>query len=259
MVSEGRRGRVTPEFRIERVSIEVTNKCGKGCSFCYNQSHRAGHTDWTPDELIAFCRSCAAGGVQAVSFGGGEPLEYPGIDRVIAGLRGVMFRSMTTNGLLLDDGAIAMLAEAGVDKVHVSIHFPGNRSEVDRVIRQVGELADAGIRSGVNLLVASGSVDDAARCAGELRDAGIDASRVVYLPMRGERTPTVAEMGKVAGGERFQSMSCLGGCASSPRFCSVSWDKRVGWCSYTVSRRMVEPLTHAALVSALTGLELETC
>jgi hypothetical protein len=55
--------------------------------------------------------------------------------------------------------------------------------------------------------------------------------------MRGMDRPTPQEMAKVAGTNAFQSMSCLMACGKSPRFCSISWDKMVAWCSYTTARR----------------------
>ena len=86
---------------LERISIEVTNRCAKACWFCYNHSQPAGATSWSAAELVSFVRDCAAHGIKAVSFGGGEPLQYAGVFDVLTRLDGVLFRSMTTNGLLL--------------------------------------------------------------------------------------------------------------------------------------------------------------
>jgi sulfatase maturation enzyme AslB (radical SAM superfamily) len=243
----------------ERVSVEVTNRCGKGCAFCYNRSGPGGGTLWTAAELIGFCGDLAAGGVKAVSFGGGEPLQFEGVFEVLSALRGRLFRSLTTNGLPLTPGVLGRMSAAGPDKVHVSIHFPENAAEVARVIRQVGELTGAGIRSGVNLVVARGNLPAARAAAGALRSAGIGNDRIVYLPMRTADTPTPAELASVAGGSRFQSMTCLTGCARSERFCSVGWDKTVAWCSYTTARARLPDLTHRGLTAALSGLGLLFC
>jgi hypothetical protein len=54
-------------------------------------------------------------------------------------------------------------------------------------------------------------------------------------------------------------MTCLTACGSSPRFCSVGWDKRVAWCSYTATRAPLRELTFAGLAAALDGLGLEFC
>jgi sulfatase maturation enzyme AslB (radical SAM superfamily) len=243
---------------LERLSIELTNRCGKACWFCYNTSRPEGATTWSVAEVVDFVRDCSQHGVKAVSFGGGEPLEYDGLFDVLAELRGVVFRSMTTNGLLLSTDIVTRLVEVGIDKVHVSLHFPGNARELARVIATVHTIADAGIKSGVNLLVARSALADARAAAGALHDAGITNERIVYLPMRGQDTPTPREVADVAAGP-FQSMTCLSTCGRSPRFVAIRWDKTVAWCSYTTARRPLDGLTFAALERALENLELTFC
>jgi Radical SAM superfamily/4Fe-4S single cluster domain len=250
---------LTQASSLERVSIEVTNRCAKACSFCYNHSLPDGASRWTPDELVAFVRDCAAHGVKAVSFGGGEPLQYEGLFDLLERLRGVLFRSLTSNGLLLSGGLLERLVAAGPDKVHLSIHFPEREGEVRRVVRQVQELAGRGIRSGINFLVARSNLEAARRAAEAVRRAGVGNDRIVYLPMRGRDTPTPAEVARVAGGQPFQSMSCLTACGPSPRFCSVGWDRTVAWCSYTSTRARLRAPTYDALQAALAGLGLEFC
>ena len=244
---------------IERISIEPSRRCSKGCAFCYNGSSAEGEGDWTAGDVVALATDAAAHGVAAISFGGGEPLEWAPIFDALAALRGVIFRSMTTNGLELD-ACIDRLAAARPDKVHVSIHAPENPREVERVVRQVRALASF-TKSGVNLLVRRSRLDEARDAARALRDAGIDGERVVYLPMRGPgaETPSPAEIARVAGTAAFQSMTCLAACGRSPRFASIAADRSVAWCSYTRSRRPLGSLDFASLVRALGGLEVEPC
>ena len=250
---------MAPVTTPERISIELTNRCGKACWFCYNGSAPTGAASWTVDELVALVEDCVAHGTRAVSFGGGEPLEFSGVFELLDRLRGICFRSLTTNGLGLTAQTIDSLSRVRPDKIHVSIHFPSNKSEVERVIEQVHALAACGLRSGVNLLVARSGLAAGERAAGELRAAGIGNDRIVYLPMRGQDTPTPDEVARVAGGNRFQSMTCLAACAASERFCSISWNRRVGWCSYTDARRALDVPTAAALAVALDGLGLNYC
>jgi MoaA/NifB/PqqE/SkfB family radical SAM enzyme len=250
---------LTQCLALDRISIEVTNRCAKACWFCYNLSAPEGGTRWTADELVGFVSDCAAHGVKAVSFGGGEPLQYEDIFLVLERLRGTLFRSLTSNGLLLSGPRLERLVAAGPDKVHLSIHFPEQDTEVKRVIRQVHDLAARGVRSGINLLVARSNLAAARRAAEAVRDSGIGNERIVYLPMRGRDTPTPAEVAAVAGGRPFQSMTCLTACGKSPRFCSIGWDKTVAWCSYTRTRAPLASLTYEALEGALTGLGLEFC
>jgi sulfatase maturation enzyme AslB (radical SAM superfamily) len=243
----------------ERISIELTNRCAKACWFCYNHSLPEGDTRWAVEEVVGFVRDCAAHGVKAVSFGGGEPLQYLGLFEILAQLDGTLFRSLTSNGLLLYGDMLDRLVAARPDKVHVSIHFPDRPNEVSRVVGQVNELAARGVKSGVNFLVTRSNLPAAREAAEQVRGAGIGNDRIVYLPMRRRDTPTPAELAEVAGNAPFQSMTCLTKCGPSPRFASVGWDKTVAWCSYTVSRRPLPSLTHAGLTAALTGLGLEFC
>ncbi|MFO0940005.1 MAG: radical SAM protein [Pirellulales bacterium] len=125
---------------IQRLSVELTNRCSKGCSFCYNQSNELGGTKWLPDEVIGFVKDCAEHGIEAVSFGGGEPLQYDQLDYVLTALKGSLFRSITTNGLQLTNERLDRLANSAPDKVHVSIHFPEDMVEVQRVVKKVLQL-----------------------------------------------------------------------------------------------------------------------
>ncbi|MCQ0989414.1 radical SAM protein [Jiella marina] len=243
----------------ELVSIELTNRCNKGCPFCYNHSTRHGEVSWTVEELTAFIADCAAHGTRAVSFGGGEPLQFEGLLAVLDATRHMLFRSLTTNGLLLDAAWIRTLAKAGIEKIHVSIHFPHVRREVSRVIRQVKALEEAGIASGINLLVPHAHVDAARSAAALVEDAGIGRDRIVLLPERGEAFMALETIAEIAKDRPFQSMSCLKCCQMDPRFASVGWDKRVGWCSYTPSRRKLETLDAHGLSEALRPLDLAYC
>jgi sulfatase maturation enzyme AslB (radical SAM superfamily) len=245
---------------VQRISVEVTNRCQKGCSFCYNASGKERTTRWTSSSLIEFLQSCNREGTAAVSFGGGEPLLFEGLFEVLDGLMGTVFRSVTTNGLMLEQPEnLHRLVAAQPDKVHISIHNPGDDQEVTRVIQQVSELQHRGITSGINLLVRRSSLPGAVRVGEKIRQAGIDSKRVIYIPLHGEDSPCPDDIAEVAGGQPFQSVNCLTGCRISPRFCSLGWDQSVGWCSYTSSRKMLKELTAEGLAAALKGLPLQEC
>lgn len=246
-------------MQIELISIEVTNQCLKECWFCYNHSRSNGETFWRPEELIAFIQDCIQHGIKAVSFGGGEPLQYPHIFSVLKTLQGQVFRSLTTNGLLLQAHLLENLIATKPDKVHISIHFPEQENEVKRVVQQVKQLEKSSIRSGINFLVSRKKLTEAKRAVQYIREQGISADRIVYLPMRKEDSPTPKEMAEVIGSSHFQSMTCLLQCGKSPRFCSVSWDQQVAWCSYTQTRHPLSSLTYQGLIETLEPLELAFC
>lgn len=245
------------------MSVEPSRRCSKGCSFCYNGSNSDGEDGWSADELVWFAKDCARNGVESLSIGGGEPLEYGGLYSVLAALDGVLARTLTTNGILLEDtAALDRLASARPDKVHVSIHSPENPREVDRASTVVSGLDARGVHAGVNLLVRRSRLDDATRAYATLLSRGFTAGHIVLLPLRaeGERdTPSPEEVARVAAGTRFQAMSCLSGCQKSERFASIGYDKTAAWCSYTRTRRVMRSLDYRSLVEALDGLGLERC
>jgi MoaA/NifB/PqqE/SkfB family radical SAM enzyme len=249
------------------VSIELTNLCSKAekcASFgCYAKSSAKGATFWKRDILADFIRDLAHNGIEAVSFGGGEPLQYPGLWGFLDLICAVpIFKSMTTNGLGLTEKTVALLSTF-LDKVHVSIHFPEDDREVERVIRQVeGPLKEHGLKTGINFIVKGWDVEKEKTAVRRIRDAGIEADRVVFLPLRGRGVNVdVARFREVASvlSPKFQSTWCLLECRKSDRFISINWEGRVGWCSYTEAKTQMEDFSHAGMMEALGRKRLTYC
>lgn len=253
--------RAVPEI----VSIELTRRCSRACRFCYNASGPKSDESWLPQDVVTLARALVPYGLRALTLGGGEPLEYAGLDELFRGLAPLrqpssgpaLFVSVTTNGLLLDR-QMARISDFSPDKTYVSIHEPSCAKEVSRVIRQVLALRRIGLVSGVNLLVRRSELDESAAVRTELWRSGITNDAITYLPMRGQDTPTPEELGRVAGGP-FQTMTCVRDCAPSPRFASVGADRTIAYCSYTQTRRTLESLDAAGVVRALDGLGLAFC
>lgn len=241
----------------ERLSLEVSRLCAKACDFCYNGSEPGSEQAWRPDEVVGFAESLIEHGLKALSIGGGEPLQYEGLETIFDALRGRVFLSMTSNGLLLDE-QLSRVSKLSPQKMHLSIHYPSRAPEVTRVIRQVVELRRLGIPSGVNLLVRRSDLEAATTVRAQLWDAGILNDSIMFLPMRGSDTPSPDEIAALAGAP-FQSMTCLSKCGRSPRFCSIGADKSVGHCSYTQERRVLKELNAKGLHDALHGLGLVFC
>jgi MoaA/NifB/PqqE/SkfB family radical SAM enzyme len=248
------------------VSIELTNLCQKGSlckSFgCYAKSNPEGATFWTPYVLGEFIRDLAKNGIEAVSFGGGEPLQFEGLWAFLEMIKDLpIFKSMTTNGLLLGNRTEERLA-AHLNKVHVSIHFPENDWEVKRVIRSVRDLEKTGLKSGINFIVKGWDLKKEKEAVRQIRNEGIDADRVVFLPLRGKGIHVNADRFKEVAqilSEKFQSTWCLLECKKSDRFVSVNWEGYVGWCSYTPSKTRMQDFTYAGMMGALGEKELAYC
>ena len=245
---------------LDRISIDLSNYCTKQCDFCYNHSTKEGNVLWTVEELIPFILDLHEHGIEAVSFGGGEPFEYDGIFKLISGLMSEMYVSVTSNGLPLEkESVFAELLENKPDKIHITIHHPENKEEVDRVIRLVKKISEVGIKSGVNLLVSDFNAVEAKSVYAELLSNGITSDRIILIPRRFTCMPTPKQLSEVAGGKPFQSPSCLTGCKKPTEFCSVSWDKKVNWCSYASGKQPINELSYKGLMDALNQVKFGCC
>ena len=245
---------------LDRISIDLSNYCSKQCDFCYNHSNKEGNVMWTVEELVPFILDLHRHGIDAVSFGGGEPFEYDGIFTLISRLMDEMYVSVTSNGLPLENADIFnRLTTNRPDKVHLTIHHPENQAEVARVTAMVNRIAAAGIKSGVNLLVADFNSREANDVYAGLQATGITADRVILIPRRFTCEPSPQQLAEIACGKPFQSPSCLAGCKRPTEFCFVSWDKKVNWCSYASGKQPLKRLSYQGLMDALNQVEFGCC
>lgn len=244
---------------IKLLSIDLSNFCSKKCSFCYNKSSAVGQTLWKPDEVISFAKSCVENGIEAVSLGGGEPFEYQGFFEIIAALQPLVYLSVTTNGLKLqDEKFFEKVIETPPDKIHITIHFPDNEKEVSRVIKTLEKLSKTDITPGINLLVNSNKTDICKQVYEKLL-AFLTPKQIILIPQRFSDTPTPKQLAAIAGGKPFQSPSCLLKCTPPQDFCSVSWDKKVNFCSYAAGKQPLQTLDYQGLMAALEKVRVGSC
>lgn len=247
-------------MNIELLSLDLSNYCSKQCPFCYNHSTKEGNVMWQPQEVINFCCDCIENGVKAVSLGGGEPFEYEGVFEIIDALYPKCYLSVTTNGLPLAGTDVwNKLIMHQPDKIHVSIHNPQSAKEVATVEQLIHRLQnETNIKPGINLLVGADNVD-AAKDVYNLMRHSLDADQIIVIPQRFSNTPTPRQLATIAGGQPFQSPSCLLKCKRPENFVSVSWDKRVNSCSYAFGKQQLETLDYAGLMSALEKVQWKSC
>ena len=214
---------------------------------------------WTPDEVIAFASDCIANGVKAVSLGGGEPFEYDGIWRIIDALYPKCYLSITTNGIRLGTNvAWEVLAEHKPDKIHISLHNPGNMQELSMVEQRCNRLQEIGIKPGCNLLVRASQLDECKTAFDRLSKV-LSPDQIILIPMRFSDTPAAKQLAAVASGRPFQSPSCLLSCNRPSNFVSVSWDKKVNFCSYAKGKEKLETLDYFGLQKALAQVKWGSC
>jgi len=132
---------------------ECTRKCNLACLHCYTDS---GYSNNEPDLDFEVVRSLidevSAHGVEFFSIGGGEPLMYRDIYRVLEHCRekGVSVE-VTTNGTMATAQNIARLKDAGLEYIQLSLDGATKgtyekvrlRSNFERVIEHGHALAEA--------------------------------------------------------------------------------------------------------------------
>jgi len=187
-------GRVADDLRIS-----VTDRCNFRCVYCMPA---AGLPWLARDEVLSFeeivrltrvlVEHC---GVRTIRLTGGEPLVRKGIEdltAMIAGIDGSLDIAMTTNGILLEEKAVA-LKQAGLRRLNVSLdtlhadRFKdlARRDALARVLRGLAAAKAAGFAPiKLNMVVMRGQNDDEildfARLA---RSDGYEVRFIEFMPL----------------------------------------------------------------------------
>lgn len=167
---EDRYGRVATDLRVS-----LTDRCNLRCSYCMP----AEGLDWLPDDNVLsddeVVRLVRIGvehlGVREVRFTGGEPLVRRGLVDIVRRTHELgVETSLTTNALGLSRNAAA-LAEAGLDRVNVSLdtvrpetfHTITRRDRFHDVVAGLEAARDAGLGPiKINAVLLRGVNDDQA-------------------------------------------------------------------------------------------------
>ena len=247
-------------FSLQRISIDLANRCSKACDFCYNRSFAEGKIEWQPQEVINLVKDCVKNGLQSVSLGGGEPFEYDGIFEIISALTPFVFVSVTSNGLPLKNSNVwDKLTKNKPDKIHLTIHNPENEEEICHTLCLINLLRQENIKSGINLLVSSDKIQKTKQLTQYLIKSRISQKDIIFVPRKFSLQPTPQQILEVANNEPFQSPSCLIFCKPSERFCSLSWDKKVNFCSYSPSKAVLQEISHNGIINALYSINFKSC
>ena len=139
----------------ELADISISNKCSKGCAFCYKDSTPEGKVM----SLEEYCQvldgiySPEYGTIFQVAIGGGEPLEHPNFVEIVDETvkRGIVL-NFTTNGLLLTSN----ICEVIKGKVGAMAISAGDISGIKR-IRSTIERAE-GIKVNIHYILSGESI-----------------------------------------------------------------------------------------------------
>ncbi len=170
---------------------EITTRCNLRCTHCELEAGERRPDEMSGDEALALAGDLASLGCSEVSLTGGEPLlrgDWADIAARLAS-RGIQVK-VVTNGLLVDDEAVARMIEAGVTgvsvsldgmrEVHDAIRVPAARmsSRWDLALRAVDLLASSALRTAVITQVHRRNIDDLESMYELLVDHGVDAWQV---------------------------------------------------------------------------------
>ncbi|NQT94796.1 MAG: radical SAM protein [Lentisphaerae bacterium] len=117
------RAQLTSRPFLRYVDFAVDFACNLKCEHCFATSlNQPGRRRMEPADYARVAGEAMALGAVNFSFQGGEPLMHDGLDAIVAACRpNRNLVSVTTNGTLLDDAAMARLKRIGADILTVSL------------------------------------------------------------------------------------------------------------------------------------------
>src|SRR5262249_36380883 len=93
------------------IQIHPTRRCNLRCLHCYSWSAPEERDQLSTEALTGVIEDAARLGYRVASFSGGEPVLYRGLGTLLALAKSHGLRTtVTTNGMLLDEKRMAMLA-----------------------------------------------------------------------------------------------------------------------------------------------------
>ncbi len=175
--------RTAPNRRIGMLNWFVTGRCNQRCRHCYMDAPSARYGELPTADMLRLIDQFEAANVQRVNLTGGECLLRADIWELIAELtaRRIAVHQLSTNGLLLDDAALARLRDLGVDPIiHLSFDGAGTHdgmrgmpADEDRALDTIGRTAAAGFRTAVSSSLDAGTREGVLRSFALLAEAGV--------------------------------------------------------------------------------------
>jgi radical SAM protein with 4Fe4S-binding SPASM domain len=163
----------------------VTERCPFDCVYCCIKTLPAASApgdEMTREKALCFLSDCVSCGVQAFTFHGGEPFlrrDTPDLIQYLVG-NGV-FVTVSTK-MLLPEGTVARLRDAGVEEMQVSVDTPdleaadamvGHPNYLQGALRNIECLQRHGIAVKINTVVTRRNVRDVSRLIRMLAAQGV--------------------------------------------------------------------------------------
>jgi radical SAM protein with 4Fe4S-binding SPASM domain len=191
-LAPGQALRAAPNRVIGLLNWFVTGRCNEVCRHCYMDAPSGRYGELPTQEMLRLLDQFEAANVQRLHLTGGECLLRADIWDLIAEItaRRIGLHQLSTNGLLLDDDALARLRDLDVDPiVHISFDGVGTHDSMrglpeveDAALETIRRTAGAGFRTAVTSCLDAETRDGILRTFDVLVEAGVHTWHV-HPPM----------------------------------------------------------------------------
>ena len=184
---------------LRDLRISVTDRCNFRCRYCMPRERFGEEHTFLPrraylsfEEIRKVVNACKPLGLEKVRITGGEPLLRPNLEELISNLKesGVEI-ALTTNASLLS-GQVERLAEAGLDRVTVSLdaldpkthaQMTDSSIPVETVLDGIGAAVSAGLSPvKVNCVIQKGvNEDQVVPLVERFRGTGVTVRFIEYM------------------------------------------------------------------------------
>lgn len=183
--------------RLSWCVVELTEACNFNCKWCYasssykNKNFR--HIEM--EDLERLLNMMADSGIRQVTYSGGEPSIYPGLDHAIkfANELGLIVH-INTNGFLLTNDIAKKWRRLGVTQVQVNIdslnpsrhdEIRGKKGSFDRAIRAIRNANSAGMTAITQTVLTSENENEVFKLMDLARKNGVKRIRVWDMMLTG--------------------------------------------------------------------------
>lgn len=113
------------KFSMEKLYVELTNRCNLKCKHCYNDSNNGKCVDLPVEavkNMLIYTKKC---GLESVALSGGEALLYPNINEILQFCKDIELDVfLLTNGTYFDDERYTKILFEFLPEIQVSLDGP---------------------------------------------------------------------------------------------------------------------------------------
>jgi len=135
------------------LDVSITNRCNRGCEFCYRASNHNG-ADMPFEDYKFVLDQALACGVQQIAIGGGEPTLHPYFCEILKMTHDYgIVPNFSTNGDQITDRIIDY-SQKYCGSVAISIY-----DNLERYIEKINRLTDNGVRVNLHFILRADKLD----------------------------------------------------------------------------------------------------